>query len=152
LEGLTGNVDVGGTWYDPQNQPLASNVDTAGNFPGQFNYDYIVSNGICPADTSNILVVVDPSCDYLAGIGELSSSILVYPNPTSNVLTLNFGTAISDVDFELFDIQGKAILGEKNISLVNGKHQVNTSILVPGVYMLHINSSEKQYIYRIIKD
>jgi hypothetical protein len=152
LNGLTGNVDIGGTWYNPQNQALASNIDTASNFPGQFNYDYIVSNGICPADTSNILMVVDPSCDYLAGIGELSSSILVYPNPTSNMLTLDFGTPISDVDFELFDIQGKAILGEKNISLVNGKHQVNTSILVPGVYMLHINSLEKQYIYRIIKD
>lgn len=152
LNALSGTVDLGGSWYNPQNQILASSVDTAGNFPGQFNYDYIVSNGVCPADTANILVIVDPSCDYLAGIEELSSSILVYPNPTSSFLTLDFGKTILDVDFEIFDIQGKIIFGEKNISLVNGKHQVNTSSLVPGVYMLHINSSEKQYIYRIIKD
>ena len=152
INGLSGNVDIGGTWYNPQNQVLPNGIDTAGNFPGQFNYDYIVSNGICPADTSNILVIVDPTCDYLAGIDELFSSINVYPNPTSTILTLDFGKTIFDVDYELFDIQGKSILGEMNISLVNGKHQVNTSKLVPGVYMLHINSSEKQYIYRIIKD
>jgi hypothetical protein len=152
INGISGNVDIGGTWYNPQNQVLAAGIDTASNFPGQFNYDYIVSNGICPADTSNILVIVDASCDYLIGIEELSNSIEVYPNPTSLILTLDFGKTIFDVDFELFDIQGKSILGENNLSLVNGKHQINTSSLVPGVYMLHINSSEKQYIYRIIKD
>lgn len=152
LSGLEGNVDFGGTWLNPQNIQLSNSLDTAGGVGGQFNYDYIVSNGVCPADTANILVVVDASCNYLASIEELSSSILVYPNPTSTILTLDFGKTIFDVDYELFDIQGKSILGETNISLVNGNHQVNMSRLVPGVYMLHINSSEKQYIYRIIKD
>jgi hypothetical protein len=151
LNALSGTVDLGGSWYDPQNQVLASNVDTAGNFPGQFNYDYIVSNGICPADTANILVIVDPSCDYLASIEELSSSISIYPNPTSTNLTIDFGKTNLNIDFQIYDIQGKEILQETNIALVNGKYEVNTSSLVPGVYMLHINSLDKQFIYRIIK-
>ncbi|MFM7667187.1 MAG: GEVED domain-containing protein, partial [Bacteroidota bacterium] len=152
LSGLEGNVDFGGTWFNPQNIPLSNSLDTASAVGGQFNYDYIVSNGVCPADTANILVVVDPSCDYLASIDELNSSILIYPNPTSTSLTIDFVKTNVAIDFAIFDIQGKAVYSEKNISLVNGKHQINTSSLVPGVYMLHINSFDKQYIYRIIKD
>jgi hypothetical protein len=152
LSGLTGNVDLGGTWYNPQNQSLATNIDTAGNFPGQFNYDYIVSNGICPADTSNILVIVDASCDYLASLGELQASLLIYPNPTSNELTLDFGMNATEIDYILYDINGKIVLAENEISIENGKYIIGTLGILPGMYMLHINSKENSQVYRIIKN
>jgi hypothetical protein len=65
LAGLGGNVDLGGTWYDPTNTPLPGSDIVASNIPGQFNYDYITSNGVCPEDTANVVVTVDPGCDYL---------------------------------------------------------------------------------------
>jgi hypothetical protein len=152
LNGLSGNVDIGGTWYNPQNQVLGSSIDTASNFPGQFNYDYIVSNGICPADTANILVIVDPSCDYLASLGELQASLLIYPNPTSTELTLDFGFNAANVNYILYDINGKIVLAENEIAFQNGKYIVGTAGILPGMYMLHINSKENNQVYRIIKN
>jgi len=152
LNGLSGNVDIGGTWYNPQNQVLGSSIDTASNFPGQFNYDYIVSNGICPADTANILVIVDPSCDYLASLGELQASLLIYPNPTSTELTLDFGFNAANVNYILYDINGKIVLAENEIAFQNGKYIVGMNGILPGMYMLHINSKENKQVYRIIKN
>ena len=149
---MSGNVDIGGTWYNPQNQVLGSSIDTASNFPGQFNYDYIVSNGICPADTANILVIVDPSCDYLASLGELQASLLIYPNPTSTELTLDFGFNAANVNYILYDINGKIVLAENEIAFQNGKYIVGTAGILPGMYMLHINSKENNQVYRIIKN
>ena len=41
LSGLSGNIDAGGTWYNPSNQALATSGIVASNIPGQFNYVYI---------------------------------------------------------------------------------------------------------------
>jgi hypothetical protein len=152
LSGLVGNVDFGGSWINPQNITLPSSIDTAASIGGQFNYSYIVSNGVCPADTSNILVIVDPSCNYLASLGELQGSLLIYPNPTSNELTLDFGMNATEIDYILYDINGKIVLAENKISIENGKYIVRTSGILPGMYMLHINSKENNQVYRIIKN
>jgi hypothetical protein len=152
LSGLVGNVDFGGSWINPQNITLPSSIDTAASIGGQFNYSYIVSNGVCPADTSNILVIVDPSCNYLASLGELQGSMLIYPNPTSNELTLDFGMNATEIDYILYDINGKIVLAENKISIENGKYIVRTSGILPGMYMLHINSKENNQVYRIIKN
>ena len=152
LSGLVGNVDFGGSWINPQNNILPSSIDTAASIGGQFNYSYFVSNGVCPADTSNILVIVDPSCNYLASLTELQTSMLIYPNPTSNELTLDFGINATDIDYFLYDINGKIVLSEKQISIENGKYIVGTSGILPGMYMLHINSKENNQVYRIIKN
>jgi hypothetical protein len=65
LSGLSGNVDLGGQWYDPSNNTIPSSAITAGAVPGQFNYDYITGNGVCPDDTANVILDVSPTCDYL---------------------------------------------------------------------------------------
>jgi energy-converting hydrogenase Eha subunit B len=149
---LVGNVDFGGSWINPQNITLPSSIDTAESIGGQFNYSYIVSNGVCPADTSNILVIVDASCDYLASLGELQASLLIYPNPTSNELTLDFGMNATEIDYILYDINGKIVLAENEISIENRKYIIGTSGILPGMYMLHINSKENSQVYRIIKN
>jgi hypothetical protein len=104
LAALSGNVDVGGTWYDPSNQPLASNIDTAGNFPGQFNYDYIVGNGVCPDDTANVLIIVDPTCTYVGVEEQFFADIEIYPNPTSGIFQIKNPENLS-LGIEITDIQ-----------------------------------------------
>ena len=118
VSGLSGNVDLGGTWYDPANNALASSALTAPNIPGQFNYDYITSNGVCPEDTSNVVVNVSSGCDWL-NVEELYfSGIEVYPNPaTDNIFISNLGA--DDVfSYELTDAQGKVIATKKDA--ING--------------------------------
>ena len=61
FDGLNGNVDLGGTWYDPSNDPLPNSQPTASNIPGSYNYDYVTSNGVCPADTALVEVIVGGS-------------------------------------------------------------------------------------------
>jgi hypothetical protein len=152
LSALSGNVDFGGSWINPSNITLPNSIDTAGSIGGQFNYDYVVSNGVCPTDTANILVVVDSNCDYLASLEELQSSLLIYPNPTSTELTLDFGINASNVNYVIYDINGKIVLAENEIAFQNGKYIVDMTGILPGMYMLRINSKENNQVYRIIKN
>jgi hypothetical protein len=148
LAALSGNVDVGGTWYDPLNQPLASNIDTAGNFPGQFNYDYIVGNGVCPDDTANVLIIVDPTCTYVGMDEQIFSEIEIYPNPTSGIFQIkNPGNLILEV--EITDLQSKRILETR---LDSTSKAINLESCTPGVYFIRLSNSSSQMIYRIIKN
>jgi hypothetical protein len=149
LEGLTGNVDVGGTWYDPQNQPLASNVDTAGNFPGQFNYDYIVNNGVCPNDTANVLIIIDPSCNYLAEIEENSmNTFSIYPNPTLGLFTIENPTN-EVLNYTLMDLNQKVIVkGSNSNSLI----ELNIENQQSGIYFIHLYQNEEEKVIKLIKN
>jgi len=148
LSGLSGNVDLGGTWYNPQNQILSTSLDTAGSFPGQYNYDYIVSNGICPADTANVLIIVDASCDYLVGLDELNYSVSIYPNPTSDILNLKLEDNLIEW-VEIFDNSGKIVL-RKTISNLNEDY-IDVSHLVNGFYRIRIKGAESIFHSSFIK-
>lgn len=148
LAALSGNVDVGGTWYDSQNQPLASNIDTAGNFPGQFNYDYIVGNGVCPDDTANVLIVVDPTCTYVGMDEQLFSEIEIYPNPTSGLFQIS-NPGNLNLEIEITDLQSKRIL---NTTLDSTTKSINLESCTPGVYFVKLYNASSQMIYRIIKN
>ncbi|MEX2484202.1 MAG: choice-of-anchor J domain-containing protein, partial [Brumimicrobium sp.] len=88
FSGLSGNVDLGGTWYDSSDDPIVGSQQNASNIPGNYNYDYIVSNGVCPADTSLVEVQVDGDCDYLSLGEEKLTDLSVYPNPATDMINI----------------------------------------------------------------
>ena len=148
LSGLTGNVDLGGQWYNPSNNPTNVAV-TTGNIPGSFNYDYIVSNGVCPNDTSNILVTVG-TCDYLDVQELVFGDMNVYPNPTDGLVFISTGS--SEVfSYELMDVKGQVLSAK--IAAINGTTTTEISLekLEPGIYMIRVYNSEAEKTYRIIK-
>ena len=148
LSGLSGNVDVGGIWYDPQNQPLASNIDTAGNFPGQFNYDYVVNNGVCPNDTANVLVIVDASCNYI-GIDEQSElEILVYPNPAQDKIYIK-NSSENELSITLFDVNHRKL--ETASSKVQ-VYQLSLDEYTNGMYFIQVDIEGKTKSFKIIKN
>ena len=148
LAALSGNVDVGGTWYDPSNQPLASNIDTAGNFPGQFNYDYIVGNGVCPDDTANVLIIVDPTCTYVGVEEQFFADIEIYPNPTSGIFQIKNPENLS-LGIEITDLQSKVVLAT-NIDSVS--KEIDLESCLPGIYFVKLQNANLQKVYRIIKN
>jgi hypothetical protein len=147
LLGLGGNVDLGGVWYNPSNQLMSNNLDTSGNIGGQFNYDYVVSNPFCSNDTSNVIVVVDASCDYTASIDELANAWNVYPNPTNAIL--NIETQDLEGKIYLTDINGKVVIEQTDI---NQHMQMNLTDLSTGMYYLVINQNGVLSTKRVIKN
>jgi hypothetical protein len=147
LAGLSGNVDVGGTWYDPSNNALADSWLTAGNIPGQFNYDYITGNGVCPNDTSNVLVTVDASCNYLE-VNEMAfEGVTIYPNPTNGIVFIS--TASKNLNYVIVDVNGRAI--ESPISTTSTTtHEIDLGKHQPGVYFIKVTSEEYIKVFRIV--
>jgi hypothetical protein len=151
LAGLGGTVDFGGYWLDPSNNPLAGNIDTASNIPGNFNYDYIVTNGVCPADTATVLVVVDGSCDFTAGIETLAGSFVVYPNPTSDALFVDNSMGLTIDKIELIDMSGRIVMSVAKGSFNNELAELNVSNLTTGVYTVKMTAGQTSFNQRLIK-
>lgn len=151
VAGLGGTVDMGGTWYDPSNNMLSGSIDTASNIPGNFNYDYIVSNGVCPADTATVLVVVDAGCDFTAGMETLAGSFAVYPNPTSDNLNVENGLGLTIDRIELLDMSGRVVLVAQKGTFNNELAQISVQNLTTGVYTLKMTAGTQSFTSRIIK-
>lgn len=151
LAGLSGMVDMGGYWLDPSNNPIAGNIDTASNIPGNFNYDYIVTNGVCPADTSTVLVVVDGSCDFTAGMETLAGSFAVYPNPSSDVINIANGLGLTIDQIELLDMSGRVVYAASKGSFNNELAEISVNQLTTGVYTLKLSTGDQVFTSRVIK-
>ena len=151
LAGLTGTVDMGGYWLDPSNNPIAGNIDTASNIPGNFNYDYIVTNGVCPADTATVLVVVDGSCDFTAGMETLAGSFALYPNPSSDVIHIENGLGLTIDQIELLDMSGRVVFAANKGTFNNELAEVSLAHLTTGVYTLKLTAGTQTFTNRIIK-
>lgn len=148
LSGLSGNVDMGGTWYDPSNQPLPGFMTIVSGIPGQFNYDYIASNGVCPDDTANIVVNV---LDCVAGIEDLEfTGIQIYPNPSNGLIYISNE---SETAFNLIvkDLNGRIISNEENTVPGSTITTLDLSDKMNGLYIVTISNGSTEKSYRIIK-
>ncbi|MGV7105667.1 T9SS type A sorting domain-containing protein [Flavobacterium sp. U410] len=83
---------------------------------------------------------------------ELAISLAVFPNPTSENITLN----IKDYDneklvYQLFDMQGKLLRSEP---IANQQTQINMSSLPVATYIINVVSQENRKIqsFKIIKN
>jgi hypothetical protein len=142
--GLSGNIDANGTWYNANNTALTAAQDTSGNLAGQFNYDYIVTSPVCPSDTSNVLVVVDGSCDFTASIEENQMGLSMYPNPTSGVLQIT-KSQIGAASVEVLDLNGKVLQN----SAMQQHLLLDLTAYPRGMYMVKVQMNGVSIIERI---
>ena len=150
LSGLSGNVDFGGQWYDATNSPVPSAV-TAGMFAGSFNYDYITSNGVCEADTANVVVNVDGNCNYLDLQEIVFGNMDIYPNPTTGLVYISNSNSTEVFNFEIIDIQGKVVATEN--AAINGTEltEINFTDLEVGIYMIKVYNETAEKTFRVVK-
>ena len=150
LSGLSGNVDTGGQWYDATNSPVPSAV-TAGMFAGSFNYDYITSNGVCEADTANVVVNVDGNCNYLDLQEIVFGNMDIYPNPTTGLVYISNSNSTEVFNFEIIDIQGKVVATEN--AAINGTEltEINFTDLEVGIYMIKVYNETAEKTFRVVK-
>jgi hypothetical protein len=150
LGGLVGNVDFGGQWYDPSNSPTSAAI-TASSIPGQFNYDYITGNGVCPDDTANVIVDVDIDCDYL-NLQELYfEGMDVYPNPTTGMIYISNSGSDEIFNIELTDLNGKVIRALSGA--INGTETTEVSLeqFETGFYLIRVFNDNAEKTFRIVK-
>jgi hypothetical protein len=142
--GLTGNVDANGTWYNSLNQVLTTAQDTSGAIPGSFNYDYIVESAYCPSDSANVLVIVDGTCDHTAMLLENSLGINMYPNPTTGDVTIVKDIA-GTASIVLTDLNGKVLLNHS----FDAPTQLNLNTYPKGLYLINIEMNGVHFVERI---
>jgi hypothetical protein len=151
LSGLSGNVDFGGTWYNPSNQALSGNLDTASNIPGQFNYNYVVGNGICPEDTATVLVSVSNLCNFI-GIDENDlTNIKLFPNPTKDKLTISVDGETEPLTLIVEDLNGRVIDNYLNLISGKGSYEIDLTNYYTGIYIIRLENSKTKQSHRIIK-
>jgi subtilisin family serine protease len=131
-------------WVDCNNSYAIISGATNQVFNPTVSGDYavvIVKNGC--TDTSACV-------NYLiTGVNELSSnSISIYPNPTNNKITVDFGnTTVSKIT--LFDVQGKVVYDNSVIN--NNKLSIDLVNANKGVYFLQVVVNETVSTYKVIK-
>jgi hypothetical protein len=149
LTGLSGNVDMGGTWYSPTNQPLPGFMTTVSSIPGQFNYDYIASNGVCPDDTANIVVNV---LDCIAGVNEFTiEGVQIYPNPSNGLFYIS-NTSGNSFNYTVTDLNGRIIIEKKNCVESSDVSLLDLSDKMNGLYIITISDGSTHRTFRVIKE
>jgi len=150
FDGLTGNVDLGGTWLDPSNNPIAGSQPVASSIPGSYNYDYIASNGVCPADTALVEVIVLPDCDYLSLGEEKLNELTVFPNPATNVINISNPSNSESLRVEILDMNGRVVLTDAKALANATEGSIDISHLVKGMYTLRVYNEEGQKTFKVV--
>lgn len=150
FSGLSGNVDMGGTWYDPSDNALPNSQPFSSNIQGSYNYDYVVSNGVCPADTQFVEVLVD-ECDWMSVEEEEMTKIEVYPNPASEILNINNGSNMEHMTIEMFDMNGRVVYSDDQSLSNTDNTTISIDHLEKGIYTLRVGNQEGQKTFKIVK-
>ncbi|MGB0933027.1 MAG: T9SS type A sorting domain-containing protein [Lishizhenia sp.] len=148
---LNGNADLGGTWFDPQDVALPNATPSASNILGQFNYDYISGNGVCPDDTALVVVTVDGTCDYLGLDENKLEGISIFPNPTSDIVTI--ASENNEVlSVEITDVNGRVVFTSNEKLTFGTELIINVAAFENGIYMINLRNENVANTYRLVKN
>lgn len=94
---------------------------------------------VIPEDTSTIVAVEQIN---------LLEQVEVYPNPTTDVVNLQFGDA-GDYDLFLIDLSGKRVFQTSLTAATN--YQVDMTNYPAGTYMIHLSDGKQVAAHKIVK-
>jgi hypothetical protein len=147
LAGLSGNADLGGTWYTPAGAMNANgSYVTTSNTQGNYNFTYIAGNGVCPNDTALVVVNVG-SCNILNLEEQVFSGVEVFPNPSAGIV---FVTSDINFSYEVTDANGRVVTAAQNGVKAAQKTEINLSNVERGVYFIRLNNDDAQKTYRVV--
>lgn len=147
LSGLSGTVNLGGDWYDPMHVLLPSSQATTGNFPGQYNFQYITGNGVCPNDTSGVVVTV-AICDWLSTDEIALEEMNLYPNPSNGFVFIESGFS-GVFTLEITDINGRKI-ETANSTVSAGTSTIDLNHVQKGTYFFRLSNESAEKVYRVV--
>ena len=83
---------------------------------------------------------------YTVGLNELGSSIMVYPNPVSDKLSIEAQEAIGKV--EIYNVMGTLVYSQKDCA---DKVEIETSQLPAGTYLIRLTTDNATVLRRFVK-
>lgn len=149
LQGLGGSVDMGGTWYNPSSVVVPNGNATGENVPGQYNYRYIVGNGVCPNDTSKVVVNVQ-NCNYLGLDEQALEGMSLYPNPTDGFVYISNLGSTEVFSYEVLDLNGRKVMTKEKA--INGTviTEIDLNSMETGIYMIHVFNGNAEKTFRVV--
>ncbi|MCF8460853.1 MAG: zinc-dependent metalloprotease [Flavobacteriales bacterium] len=117
------------------------------NIPASYLDDDFRFRFVFTSNGNNRVFLDDINIDLTADIEDswlTASDISIYPNPTSEVLNVNFTlNESSEIGFSIVDVLGKTLLSVPEKDVVSGSNnfQFDVDALESGVYFLQIKSS-----------
>ena len=134
-------------WLDCDNNyaviPTATNQAFTASSNG--NYAVEITMGSC-VDTSaceNVTTTEVNANDKLTGVN-------IYPNPTSNNLTIELGVLSTEVNLTLTSVEGKIVYQETNMT--TSKVSVDMSNNSKGIYFLRVEANNQYKVYKVVKE
>lgn len=149
LSGLNGTVNMGGDWYDPTNTLLPNSQVMTGTFPGQYNYKYITGNGVCPNDSSSVVVTIIGTCNWLSVDENALESVNLYPNPSTGLVYIESALSTESFNLVITDINGRVVETGSN-SIKNGVNTVNLNHVQRGTYFFKLSNENAEKVYRVV--
>ncbi len=131
--------DFGDGNTSTQENPVHTYANT-----GNYDVTLVISNN-CGTDT------IISSVSIITNIIDIEeTAIIVYPNPTEDVVNIELVNIVGSVEYSLFDITGKTIA--KGVVMAGTKtKQINITEFAKGVYNLKLFTGEKVLNYKIVK-
>ena len=142
----------------PNATPAGGTFSGAGVVGGNFNpataglgnhyvvYSSTNANGCTGIDSTLIAVVL------CAGIndGFNDSRIIVYPNPTSGILTINLGSISKSIEVSVMELNGALVKSEKYSNSKNVRMDISN--LSNGMYFVTVKSDNELKQVKIVKN
>tara|TARA_R110002049_G_scaffold85790_3_gene218153 strand:- start:3415 stop:6429 length:3015 start_codon:yes stop_codon:yes gene_type:complete len=140
---LTSNAVNGNQWYN-QNGLIngATNQTYTANIGGDY-YSIVTLSG-CSSDTSNILNVISTGIE---SFGE-NSILNVFPNPFSNVITIEIENSDEIINLEILNSSGQLVYKDQMIKKIN----IETSEFSKGIYFIKLESNTFFEIVKIVRN
>jgi len=126
-----------------------------------FVYDFVINN-LPPSYTNDDFIVkvsdlwgytVEGNLGTVLGVNDnqldsTKTQIKIYPNPTTNQITIELDQNENIINIELFNISGKHL---KTIQTSNSNEILNFNDLPTGVYFLKIESKNNAEVFKVLK-
>lgn len=139
---LSGLIETNGTWYTNSNTPLEDNfIYYSNSESGNQNYQYVVDNNSCPADTTSVNFTILDCTSILEPTNKAELYITV-----KDINTITIQSSL-DGQINIYDYNGKLVIKNKNIhSYV--EQNINISKLSKGLYLVELNNSKHRITNR----
>jgi hypothetical protein len=141
---LYGGSPTGGSYFGNFVTDNHFNAQLAGSGQHSISYTYTDSNG-CSATASDVVNVI-----ICVGVDEVEhGAIKLYPNPTKDIVTLEFDHINEPVRIVLMNTVGEVVTTQ---NMNSNKSTLDVSALAPGVYVVKCNTNQWNKSIPFIKE